>query len=375
MKEPTVNEPPIRPQHHDGVRTRSIASRAAHAFGTLFCVLASLAVLAACGAPAQPVPPASGPVAVVATTPMLADLIRRIGGDDVEVRGLLGEGVDPHLYKPTRTDVAVLVAAEVVVANGLMLEGRMQDAFDRAKEAGRTVVRYGELLPKDRLLAGEEAGEESGDEKNEHADPHVWMDPDLWAAGAKQLAALIADRRPGDAELRRRLDERAAAFERFASTFAERIDAAVASVPAERRVLVTAHDAFGYFGRRFGLEVRGVQGLSTESEAGLADLERLVAFLVERRIPAVFVESTVSPRTIEALIAGAKAQGHDVVIGGQLYSDSMGPSGTAAGTWPGMIAHNVETLVGALGGAVPEGGVLPREADSAREGGDDAPPA
>jgi manganese/zinc/iron transport system substrate-binding protein len=315
-------------------------------------ILASLATagaafaIAAC-APAPPKPPASAGLRVVATTPMIGDLVRRIA-PEARSEHLIGEGVDPHLYKPTRTDIVAITEAEVIVANGLLLEGRMTDAFDRAAEAGRLVVRVAELLPKELLLT--ESGEGG------HPDPHIWMDPQVWAMAGRQLADALAERDPTKA------DDYRSNWANFTTATAEmerRAHQVIATIPADRRVLVTAHDAFGYLGQRFGLEVHAIQGISTESEAGLADLERLVDFLVERRVPAVFVESTVSPRTIEALIAGAKARGHEVRIGGELFSDSMGAPGTFEGTWPGMFAHNIATIVNALGGTADAKSLVP----------------
>ncbi len=313
--------------------------------------------LSGCDKPTSaPAPTSSSQLRIVTTTPMLGDMARRIGGPSAQVTSLLGEGVDPHLYKPTRTDIATLLDADVIVTNGLFLEGRMQESFERAAAAGRIVINVGEALPEAELLhpAGAEA----------HPDPHIWMDPELWARCGDLFADRLSLRLPSETQGYR---DRAKAFTALAMELRSNAQIAIDSIPKDRRQLVTAHDAFGYFGRRFGLEVHAIQGISTESEAGLADLEKLVSFLVEKRIPAVFVESTVSPRTIEALVDGARAKGHVVAIGGQLYSDSMGKAGTADGTWPGMIAHNVETITKALGGTVPEGGVLPKELRSAAQ--------
>lgn len=301
--------------------------------------------LAGCGgaAPASPSPShADGTLRVVATTPMLGDLVRAVAGDRAVVTTLMGEGVDPHLYKPTRTDVEAIVAADVVLTNGLFLEGRMQDAFERAREAGRTVIAAGDGLDHSELLHPEGA--------SAHPDPHVWMDPLLWSACAAHVAAELSRHDRDGAE---RYQAGAESFAADAMSLDLQAQAGIATVPPESRVLVTAHDAFGYFGKRYGLEVHGIQGISTESEAGLADLERLVDLLVERRIRAVFVESTVSPRTVEALVSGARAKGHEVRIGGELFSDSMGKPGTPEGTWQGMMRHNVRTVVEALGGSMP----------------------
>ena len=317
----------------------------------LRAALAAPALLAGCSARRDPSAPTTARGRrVVATTPMLDDMARRVAVG-AESSHLFGEGVDPHLYKPIRSDIVELVRADVVVVNGLLLEGRMQDAFARAAESGRTVIPVGDSLPAEELLHAEGS--------HGHPDPHIWMDPVLWGRCGLALAERLAAGEPARAD-----DYRAAAgrFVAMAESLRRNAAEAIGSLPPDRRILVSAHDAFGYFGRRFGLEVHAIQGISTESEAGLADLEGLVTFLVERRVPAVFVESTVSPRTVEALVAGTRARGREVAIGGQLYSDSMGAPGTDDGTWPGMIAHNVSTIVLALGGTLPEGGVLPAEA-------------
>ena len=279
---------------------------------------------------------------MVTTTGMIGDLLRTVGGEAVEVRNLVGEGVDPHLYKPTRDDVAALLSADLVVYNGLHLEGRMGDVLERAG-ADRPTIAVAESIPADRLLSSEEDGG--------HADPHVWLDPGLWVVCGDRVRDALVDLRP----------ERAALFERNLESLrdtANRLDAlghdSIGSIPPESRILITSHDAFNYFGRAFDLEVLGVQGISTESEAGLADLEALVDLVVERRVPAVFVESSVPRRSVEALVEGARARGHSVVIGGELFSDSMGPAGSSADTWAGMVRHDIETVTRALGGTPSE---------------------
>lgn len=283
---------------------------------------------------------------VVATTGMVADLVRNVGGDRVGVTGLMGEGVDPHLYKPTRTDMATLLGADVVFYNGLLLEGKMSDALVRIATSGKPVHAVTELLDEAYLLEPEGFGG--------HPDPHVWMDPKAWAMAARVVEEKLSAADPAgagvySAGLAEYL-ERLGALD----AYAERV---LSSVPEGSRVLVTAHDAFNYFGKRYGYEVVGIQGISTESEAGLAEIERLVNLLVERKIGAVFVESTVSERNIRALIAGAAAKGHEVKIGGRLYSDAMGAPGTYEGTYVGMIDHNVTTIARGLGGEAPAGGM------------------
>ncbi len=286
------------------------------------------------------------PLQIIATVGMVEDVARRVAGDRASVTGLLGSGVDPHLYSPTRSDVRRLMDADVVFYNGLLLEGKMTDALIRAASAGRRVVAVTEALDPSSLL---EPSEMEG-----HTDPHVWMDPSAWAGTVDVIRdALVASDPGGKAVYERNAAEALAMIESLDAYAAGVLE----SVPADRRVLVTAHDAFNYFGRRYGYEVVGIQGLSTESEAGVLDIERLVTLLVDRQIGAVFVESTVSDRNIEALVAGASARGHTVTIGGSLFSDAMGDPGTYRGTYEGMIDHNVTTITRALGGTAPAGGM------------------
>lgn len=284
---------------------------------------------------------AARPVRVVATIGMIADVVRHVAGEHATVEGLIGEGVDPHLYKPTRADVVELSGAEVVFYNGLKLEGQLTDVLERVAASGKPVRAVTEsiLAKRDYLLAKEGAAE--------HTDPHVWMDVQAWRSGLDVIADALAEQDPANAAL----------FHANARTYAERLEAldgyaraAMATIPESQRVLVTAHDAFRYMGRAYGLEVRGIQGISTESEAGVRDLEALIDFIVARRIPAVFIESSVSDKNVRALVEGARARGHEVVIGGELFSDAMGATGSYEGTYIGMIDHNVTTIVNALGG-------------------------
>ena len=289
--------------------------------------------------------PAQG-YTIVATTGMVADLARNIAAERASVQQLIGSGVDPHLYKPTRTDIAALMAADVVIYNGLLLEGKMSDALIRVASTGKPVVAVTEQLEPEDLLEPESfAG---------HYDPHVWMDPQSWIAAATVVQQRLVVFDPAHAETyERNARSYIVQLDRL-HTYAEQV---LASVPPSQRVLVTAHDAFNYFGRRFHFEVVGIQGLSTESEAGVKDIERIVQLLVQKRIPAVFVESTVSERNIRALIEGASAQNHTVHIGGELFSDAMGAEATYEGSYIGMIDHNVTTIAKALGGSVPPRGM------------------
>ena len=308
-----------------------------HALGLLAASVASLGL--------------SGPVladdrlSVVATTGMIADAARQVGGDLVEVRALMGPGVDPHAYRQTRSDIVAMTRADLVLWHGLYLEAQMEDFFgDLAK--GRNVVAVAETLPRDVLIGH--------DDYADKFDPHVWMDPDRWALVVASVRdALIATQPDAADQFNANAEAHLAEIERL-SAYSK---TALASVPEQSRVLLTAHDAFNYFGETYGFEVLGIQGISTESEAGLNRIGVLVDMLVDREIGAVFVESSVSDRNIRALIEGAAAQGHTVRIGGELFSDAMGVDGTYEGTYLGMIDHNVTTIAAALGGEVPGRGM------------------
>ncbi len=289
--------------------------------------------------------PRQYPYNVVCTVGMVSDMVRHVAGDKAAVEGLIGEGVDPHLFQASRSDILKLTQADFIFYNGLLLEGKMTDALiavgrRRPVHAVTTDLEPGKLL---------EPPEFAG-----HADPHVWMDPLLWKACAAAAATALGEFDPPNADVYR---ENAAAYARQLDKLHEFAAAALATIPEESRVLVTAHDAFNYFARRYGLEVRGIQGISTESEAGIKDINDLVDLLVDRKVRAVFVESSVSDKNVRALVEGAAARNHPVRIGGTLYSDAMGPPGTYEGTYIGMIDHNVTTIVKALGGKVAPGGM------------------
>lgn len=305
-------------------------------------------VLLALGALALPAPALAQrrPPVALCTVAMVGDMARAVAGPALRTETLIGEGVDPHLFRPTRSDIARILAADIILANGHRLEGRMGDVLERARAAGKPVLLVAESLPRDRLRANEDYPDA--------ADPHVWMDPTLWAEAAGALPPLFARLLPAEAA---GFDQRLVAFRvRLA-----RLDAygrqVLGSVPAAQRLLVTAHDAFAYFGARYDLEVDSIQGLSTESEANLARIEALVARLVERRVPAVFAESSVPDRAVRALIEGAGARGQRVALGGTLFADSMGRPGTYEGTYEGMLDHNFTTIARALGGSAPTRGL------------------
>lgn len=306
----------------------------------LVVLVAGMLPLATWTAPA--VAAQDGPIQVVTTIGQIADAARNVGGDLVQVQSLMGPGVDPHLYKASEGDVFVLLEADLILYNGLHLEGRMGDVLEQL--AGeKMVVAVGENVPADQLLAPEEfAGQ---------FDPHVWFDPSLWAYAVERIEQALVELDPENAETY--MANADAYLEQLAALDAES-QAKIATIPEENRILVTAHDAFNYFGRHYGLEVVGLQGISTESEAGVGDLQEVANLIVELGVPAIFVESSVSPRTIEAVQAAVRDRGAEVVIGGELFSDAMGTEGTPEGTYLGMVEHNVNTITEALGGNVGE---------------------
>lgn len=288
---------------------------------------------------------AQAPLKVVATTGMIADAVRQVGGDQVEVKGLMGPGVDPHAYRQTRTDIVAMTRADLVLWHGLYLEAQMEDFF---QDLGRkqTVVAVAESVDKSKLRAHDDYADEY--------DPHIWMSPALWADVVTKVQETLSEARPEAAEI----------FAANAQVHLTELDAltayaeqALTAVPEDSRVLLTAHDAFGYFGAAYGYEVMGVQGISTQSEAGLNRIGELVDTLVDRQLTAVFVESSVSDRSMRALIEGAAAKGHKVSVGGELFSDAMGEDGTYEGTYVGMLDHNITVIAGALGADVPAQGL------------------
>lgn len=331
---------------------RSHAPRrlAAHAL-LLMAVAALVAALPGCERTSPtptpaPTPAASSVPSVVCTVGMVADVAQNVAGGRAPVACLMGPGIDPHLYKPTRTDVQQMLGADLILYNGLLLEGKLTDTLIRAATSGKKVCPVTEQLEEASLLEPEEF--------QGHYDPHVWMDPRTWVRTVAVVRDKLAEADPAGA----------AEYSANAQAYAARLDAldayaaqVLGSVPEQQRVLVTAHDAFNYFGRRYGYTVVGIQGISTESEAGVQDIERLVDMIVRNGVRAVFVESTVSERNINALVTGARARGHELAIGGRLYSDAMGDAGTYEGTYIGMIDHNATTIARALGGTAPERGM------------------
>lgn len=294
---------------------------------------------------AAPAVAQSAPIKVVATTGMIADAARQIGGNLIELKTLIGAGVDPHSFRQTRSDILALMNADLILWNGLYLEAQLEPLLlDLAQT--HNVVAVAEAISQDILR--------SHPDYEVRFDPHVWMDPTLWRRVVLAVRdALIMTYPEGEAIFEANAAQHLAEIDHLA-TYAQ---SSLSSVPKAARVLVTAHDAFGYFGRAFDFEVLGIQGISTASEAGLLQISTLVETLVTRQIGAIFVESSVSDRNIRALQEGAAAQGHAVTIGGELYSDAMGPEGSYEGTYIGMLDHNITTITRALGGAAPERGM------------------
>jgi manganese/zinc/iron transport system substrate-binding protein len=311
----------------------------------LLLAVALLALLlGALPAAAQtPEAPCSAPVInAVATIGMIADTVRNVGGACVNVTQMMGAGVDPHLYRATESDVFTLLEADVIFYGGLNLEARLTDVFEQMRAGGKATVAVEEAIPAEFILT--EAG-------FNQPDPHVWMDVSLWGYVVDAISAELAALDPTNAEF---YAASAAAYRTELEELHAYVQERIAEVPEAQRVLVTAHDAFQYFGHAYGIEVFAPQGITTATEAGVQDIQRTVDLIVEREIPAIFVEASVPPDVVEAIVAGAAAQGQTVVIGGTLFSDSMGETDTPEGTYIGMIRHNVDTIVGALLGETPQ---------------------
>ena len=275
------------------------------------------------------------PIRAVCTTGMVADVVRNIGGDLVKVEQLMGEDVDPHLYKVTSADVAKMNDAHVIFYSGLHLEGKMTDALERMARK-KAVFPVTEYLDAKSILTDD----------HKHADPHVWFDVSLWSEVAGVIGEALALYDPANAATYKKNTKD---YRGDLAKLHEDAKEKIASIePRDKRVLITSHDAFRYFGRAYDIDVRGIQGISTDTEASLREVNQLVDFIVQRKVKAVFVETSVNQRNMKSLRDGCKARGHEVVLGGELYSDAMGKAGTPEGTYIGMINHNVETIVKAL---------------------------
>ena len=326
----------------------SPAQRVSRRHFTSGLLLLSLAAWSLPGCDDAPSADASGPSAattkklkVAATTTMIGDLVRTIGGDRIDLTVIMPPGTDPHTYKPSTGDIGRLAGADLIFYNGLHLEGKMVETFEE-KLKGKAVAVAEKGIPTSRLIPWQEG------ETGAH-DPHVWFDVKLWnLVGAKIAGQLESSDKSANGEYRRRHEQLNQKLEDLDKYAREQL----ATIPKQRRVLVTSHDAYGYFGRAYDVEVRGLQGISTETEAGIQAINAAVDFIIARKIPALFVESSVSPKTIERVQSDCKARGFEVRIGGELYSDAMGQPGEHPGyevhTYEGMMRYNVDTIVKAL---------------------------
>ncbi|QDT91351.1 metal ABC transporter solute-binding protein, Zn/Mn family [Gimesia algae] len=285
------------------------------------------------------------PIPVAATVGMVADLVKNVGREYVAVTQIMGSGVDPHMHKASRDDVQTIMNSDMIFYSGLMLEGKMADTLIKVART-KPVFAVTELIDPKSLL--------EPDDFNGHYDPHVWMDVATWSLCVDAVKDALSQYDPRHADIyQKNADE----YKQQLKTLHEYGLKTIKSIPENSRILITSHDAFNYFGRAYGLEVLGVQGISTESEAGLKRINELVDLLVAKNVKAVFVESSVSKKNITALIDGARAQGHEIVIGGELFSDAMGEAGSYEGSYTGMLDHNFTIVARALGGTAPEKGM------------------
>jgi len=278
-----------------------------------------------------------GPLNIVTTTSMITDMVKEIGGSAVNVNGLMGAGVDPHLYKASEGDVNKLFKADMVIYSGLHLEGKLVEVFENMEHQHIKMVAITDTIDRKLLISSALFAS--------NYDPHVWFDISLWKAASAYVAQKLSTADPENRNL----------YNTNLNRFLSKLDSTekvirekISSLPSEKRILITAHDAFNYFGKAYGFEVLGLQGISTATEAGVKDVQNLANYIVEHKVKAIFVESSVPKRNIEALQEAVRSKGFDVVIGGTLFSDALGNPGTAEGTYSGMIIFNVNTIVDAL---------------------------
>lgn len=286
---------------------------------------------------ASSVTTSNGKLNVVATTQQIGDAVQNIAGDNINLTTILGPGQDPHTHIPREGEVQTFSEADIIIYNGLNLEAQMTRIFEQMANQ-KTVLSIGESVPAERLLSWEY-------DTTKLFDPHIWNDTVIWKQGVELIRDTLIAQDPDNAETYRTNTERYLAEIDETDQF---VREQIARIPTENRVMVTAHDAFGYFGNAYEIAVIGLQGISTESEASTADVRNLTDLIVDKNIPALFIESSVNPRTIESVIEAAKARGHEVVIGGELYSDALGEPGSGADTYIGMLRHNAKTLADAL---------------------------
>jgi manganese/zinc/iron transport system substrate-binding protein len=274
---------------------------------------------------------------VVTTTTMITDLVQNIGGDKIDIQGLMGAGVDPHLYKASEGDVSKFFNADVIVYNGLHLEGKLEDVFEKMRQQNKQTIAASDALDTATLIGSEYFAS--------NYDPHIWFSITNWEIITQYITDKLCEL---DAENAATYKLNGANYLKTLASLKTAITAQVNSLPIEKRILVTAHDAFNYFGKEFQFNVVGLQGLSTATEAGVQDVRRLARFIEEKNVKAIFVESSVPKRTVEALQEAVRAKGKEVVIGGTLYSDALGSKGTAEATYVGMYKHNVKIIVSSL---------------------------
>ena len=278
-----------------------------------------------------------GKLNIVTTTSMITDLVTNIGGDVINIQGLMGSGVDPHLYKASEGDVSKLANADIIFYNGLHLEGKLVEVFEKMQHQNIKTEAIAEVIDKSTLIGS--------DYFQSNYDPHIWFNVDYWKQATQFIVQKLSDAIP---EEKTTFETNGNAYLTKLDALKAEINATIETLPQDKRILVTAHDAFNYFGKSFGFEVVGLQGLSTATEAGVQDVQKLAAFIIEKNVKAIFVESSVPKRTIEALQAAVNSKGHNVTIGGTLYSDALGNAGTVEGTYLGMFKYNVNTIVTAL---------------------------
>ncbi|WBX76948.1 zinc ABC transporter substrate-binding protein [Tenacibaculum ovolyticum] len=297
-------------------------------------VLFVILLVTSCGKKAKKL---NGKLNVVTTTTMITDLVKNIGGDKLEVKGLMGAGVDPHLYKASEGDVSKLFNADVIIYNGLHLEGKLENVFEKMEHQNKKTIVASNAIDKDNLISSELFAS--------NYDPHIWFDLTNWTKITLYIAGRLADIDAKNADF---YNNNAKVYIGKLNILSKQVENKINELPEEKRILVTAHDAFNYFGKQHKFKVVGLQGLSTATEAGVQDVQKLAKFIINNKVKAIFVESSVPKRTIEALQEAVKSKEQEVVIGGTLYSDALGSRGTEEGTYIGMYTANVSTIVNAL---------------------------
>ncbi len=278
---------------------------------------------------------------IVTTTGMIKDAVKQIVGDKANVEGLMGPGVDPHLYKATQGDLQKLMNADIIFYNGLHLEGKMQDVFEKMAKQ-KKVIAIGDVIEKKQLIVTFDGGT---NESSKTYDPHIWFSVPLWIEAVKHIGETMQQIDPTNAK---DYENNTKIYLVQLAMLQKEVKEDLQTIPVNQRLLITSHDAFGYFGKTYRMEVKGLQGISTVTEFGLKDVTQMVDLIVSRKIKAIFVESSVASKPLEAVVEGCKKRGHEVAIGGTLFSDAMGAEGTEEGSYIGMVKYNVKTIVEAL---------------------------